>query len=282
MRRGHRVALKTLPAVSGDSLHRFKREFRALADVTHPNLVGLRTLENDGGQWFITLDLIEGTDFLTYVRPQGRLDIARLQAAAGQLAAGLMALHARGIVHRDLKPGNVMVNGQGRVILLDFGLVAELDRAAQFSAAGTIAGTPAYMAPEQAIGESVGPPADWYAFGIMLYEALSGRRPFTGDFLRILHDKANSDPEPIPQETGAPRDLIDLTMGLLSRGIEERPDPLQIAGVMAVSSPQVEGTSAAGADTLLGAGRNLKLYKAPRKVSQYSHAPNRFHSRSIW
>jgi eukaryotic-like serine/threonine-protein kinase len=111
--RGYRVALKTLPAVSGDSLHRFKREFRVLSDVTHPNLVGLHTLENDGGQWFITLDLLDGCDFLSHVRPGGRMDESRLRADLGQLMTGLMALHGRGIVHRDLKPGNVMVTTEG-------------------------------------------------------------------------------------------------------------------------------------------------------------------------
>ena len=122
--RGHRVALKTLPTVSGDSLHRFKREFRVLADVTHPNLVGLRSLECDGDQWFITMDLLNGVR-LPGLRPAGRA--VRRGAAAGrlaQLAAGVMALHARGVVHRDLKPGNVMVTADGRVVLLDFGLVA--------------------------------------------------------------------------------------------------------------------------------------------------------------
>ncbi len=150
LRHGYRVALKTLPAVSGESLHRFKREFRVLSDVTHPNLIGLRTLESDGGQWFITLDLLEGVDFLTYVRPQGRLDEARLRACFGQLVTGLMALHSRSVVHRDLKPGNVMVTNAGRVVILDFGLVAEWGQVASASTAG-IAGTPAYMAPEQAV-----------------------------------------------------------------------------------------------------------------------------------
>jgi eukaryotic-like serine/threonine-protein kinase len=84
VRRGHRVALKTLPTVTGESLHRFKREFRTLADVTHPNLVGLRTLECDGSQWFITLDLLDGTSFKQYVRPEGQLDLQRLRDCLGQ------------------------------------------------------------------------------------------------------------------------------------------------------------------------------------------------------
>ena len=248
--RGHRVALKTLPTVSGDSLHRFKREFRALADVTHPNLVGLRTLENDGGQWFITLDLLEGCDFLTYVRPTNQLDLARLRASIGQLAAGLMALHARGIVHRDLKPGNVMVTGQGRVVILDFGLVAELDRAGLLTASGMIAGTPAYMAPEQAAGEQVGPPADWYAFGVMLYEALSGKRPFSGEARRIVADKQQLEAPPL-LDPSIPLDLADLANRLLARNANNRPDPLQIAGVVASAVP-MPTSHAATSEQLVG------------------------------
>src|SRR5262249_35115256 len=95
LQRGHHVALKTLPSVDGAALHRFKREFRALADVNHPHLIGLHTLEADGGQWFFTMDLVAGTSFLKYVRPGGRLDEARLRSALGQLVTAVMALHAR-------------------------------------------------------------------------------------------------------------------------------------------------------------------------------------------
>ena len=108
--RGHRVALKTLPTLDGSRLHRFKREFRSLTHVNHPNLIGLHSLESDGSHWFLTMDLIEGTDFLSYVRPKGILDEDRLRSTLPQLVAGVLALHGQHIIHRDLKPSNVMVN----------------------------------------------------------------------------------------------------------------------------------------------------------------------------
>jgi serine/threonine protein kinase len=109
VRRGNRVALKMLPQVDGPRLYRFKREFRSAADLSHPNLIGLHSLEVDGAQWFFTMDLIEGVDFLDYVRPSNQLDTARLSSAVSQLASGVMALHRNHIIHRDLKPSNVMV-----------------------------------------------------------------------------------------------------------------------------------------------------------------------------
>lgn len=254
--RGHRVALKVLPAVDGDSLHRFKREFRALADVTHPNLVGLRTLESDGAQWFLTLDLLDGCSFLAYVRPHGRPDEARLRAALAQMVAGVMALHARDVVHRDLKPGNVMVTTGGRVVILDFGLVAELGRAGPLSVDGGIAGTPAYMAPEQAAGRAAGPPADWYAVGVMAYEALTGARPFDGDPWRVMQDKQSQDPPPLTAGPGIPEDLAELTNRLIARDPASRPEPLRIAGVVAASAVLAVGPPGA-ADQLIGRRTHL-------------------------
>ena len=130
LKRGNRVALKTLPTgadgqqINADRLHKFRKEFRSLSEINHPNLVGMQTLEVDGDQWFFTMDLIEGTDFLSYVRPMDQLDEERLRAALKQLASGIIFLHEQGIVHRDLKPSNVLVEPDGRVVILDFGLVA--------------------------------------------------------------------------------------------------------------------------------------------------------------
>ena len=114
VRRGNRVALKILPQVDGPRLYRFKREFRSAADLSHPNLIGLHNLEVDGAQWFFTMDLIEGVDFLDHVRPSDQLDTARLSSAVSQLVSGVMALHRNHIIHRDLKPSNVMVGATDR------------------------------------------------------------------------------------------------------------------------------------------------------------------------
>jgi serine/threonine protein kinase len=163
-----RVACKILRHADPARLLFFKQEFRALADVSHPNLVSLYELSAEGADWFITMELVDGVDFLSWVRR----DETRLRAAMEQLIHGLQALHAAGHVHRDIKPSNVMVDRSGRVVILDFGLIATLrDGAPQ------TAGTPAYMAPEQLEGAPPSAAGDWYSVGVMLHEALEGRRP---------------------------------------------------------------------------------------------------------
>ncbi len=230
LQHGTQVALKTLPTLDGASLHLFKREFRRLSGVNHPNLIGLHMLEVDGCQWFFTMDLVEGGDFLSFVRPGGVLDEARLRSGLNQLVAGVMALHGHRIIHRDLKPSNVMVAHDGRVVLLDFGLVLELERAnVSRNADGIgIAGTPAYMAPEQAAGLQVSAPGDWYAVGVMLYEALSGRRPFKGSMWEIIKAKQNHDAPPLSENESNPSDLAALCMRLLLASLEIAPTPSRL------------------------------------------------------
>src|SRR5687768_13235216 len=140
------VALKTLRWVDAQSIFRLKTEFRARADLEHRNLVRLGELHNEEGHWFFTMELVDGTTFLAYVHDDER----KLRASLRQLAQGLDALHAAGMVHRDLKPSNVMVTAEGRVVLLDFGLVAEVSSERSDAA---IVGTAAYMSPEQAMSQ---------------------------------------------------------------------------------------------------------------------------------
>ena len=230
-----RIALKTLLHLTPHAIERFKREFRALQGVQHPNLVTLGELFEDGGRWFFTMELIEGGDLLAWVRPSGVLDVARLRAALGQLAGALHAIHGAGKVHRDVKPSNVKVTPGGRVTLLDFGLARDTDGDALLSG-DQVVGTAAYMAPEQAVSGQVGPEADWYAFGIVLHEALTGRLPFTGPPLQIMLDKQRREPAP-PAGDDVPTDLAALTAALLRFDRTARPGGAAILEALGATSP---------------------------------------------
>ena len=144
------VALKKLQRFSPDQLLRFKREFRSLVDLVHPNLVQLYEFFGEYQQWFFTMELVQGVDFHSYARPGGVLaGWQRLRDALYQLAAGVQALHSFGYLHRDLKPSNVLVTEAGRVVILDFGLVKEFESEFIEQSLALI-GSPGYMAPEQA------------------------------------------------------------------------------------------------------------------------------------
>ena len=210
------VALKVLHKPSRDGGLRLRQEFGALRALAHPNLVSLGELYEDDEGCFFTMELVRGCDLIHYLRPHGHaFDPARVRDALAQLTRGLMAIHASGKVHRDIKPPNVLVGEQGRVVLLDFGLVADADTIDEpISARGS--GTVAYMAPEQAVGHAVGPEADWYSVGVVLYEALVGEPPFRGPALQIIADKQIVVPvPPRVRFPGVPEDLDAMCCELL-------------------------------------------------------------------
>jgi eukaryotic-like serine/threonine-protein kinase len=248
---GESVALKLLTRVDAKSVLRFKREFRSLAHVQHPNLVRLYDMERErDGMWFITMEYVPGTDLIEYLRPDAapdpdwRTDSARVLDSFRQLACGVSALHAAGMLHRDLKPSNVLVADQ-RVLVLDFGLVRDIaDRDARVTEEGMVSGTPAYMAPEQACARPLNEAADWYAVGVMLYEVIAGELPFEGAALQILRQKVDSDPRPLAElEPDAPRALTDLCMALLRRDPAQRPSGAEIlARLGAPRAPAVHTT----------------------------------------
>jgi serine/threonine protein kinase/tetratricopeptide (TPR) repeat protein len=155
--------------------------------------------------------------------PRPRLE--RLRSALSQLAEGVMALHAAGKLHRDLKPPNVLVTAEDRVVILDFGLATELERAGQTSSsADRVVGTAAYMSPEQGAGLPLTEASDWYSVGVILFETLTGRQPFVGRFAEMLLAKRAMDPPgPATLASSVPDDLDSLTLELLSRQPEERP-----------------------------------------------------------
>jgi hypothetical protein len=233
-RTGKRVALKVMQWFDPEVLYRFKQEFRSLSRFSHPNLVSLHELTAEGSQCFFTMELVDGQPFHHHVRgqlahtpsPLSPAGIERLRAALGQLAEGVNALHTAGVLHRDIKPGNVLVTPTGRVVLLDFGLAAEMDRTGHYlSLQPRLLGTLAYMAPEQAACNPVSPASDWYAVGVMLFEALTGRLPFEGaPFDLLLHKQHLDAPSPAGLVGGLPEDLVRLCDDLLRRDPDARPD----------------------------------------------------------
>jgi len=222
-RSGERVALKALSRLDATSLYRFKREFRALLGVSHPNLVTLNELFHEGGRWFLSMELVQGMSFVEYVRRgRGEPDMGRARAALAQLVYALSALHEAGRLHRDIKPSNVLVTEQGRVVVLDFGFVRELDGDASAESV-EILGTPAYMAPEQADAGAVAA-SDWYAVGVMLFEALTGKLPFAGEHMGVLLEKLErAAPRASSLFAGVPPDLDQLCAELLARDPRKRP-----------------------------------------------------------
>ncbi len=218
------VALKTLQWIDPHAIYRLKREFRTLADVAHGNLVHLYELIARDDIWFFTMELIEGVDFLNHVRP-GALDVPRLRPALRQLVEAVAALHQAGKVHRDIKPSNVLVTKAARVVVLDFGIAVESEpTSALKTVEDGMAGTTEYMSPEQCAGESGTPASDWYAVGVLLYQALTGSLPFSGSLLSVLTRKQQTDPPP-PSDLAPdlPADLVELSARLLARAPADRP-----------------------------------------------------------
>jgi predicted Ser/Thr protein kinase len=194
--RGEIVALKTLRHVTPAGVYRLKREFRSLAGVAHPNVVCLYELIVEDARCFFTMELVKGVNFVEYVRgdPRASSSIDRLTSALRQLVDGVSALHRLGKLHRDIKPSNVLVTEEGRVVILDFGLITELYPENLGSAEHVIGGTPAYLSPEEGAGMPPSEAGDWYGVGVTLYEALTGEIPFRGPVTEVLLRKRECDP----------------------------------------------------------------------------------------
>ena len=233
---GTLVALKFIGDSSPERLYRFKREFRTLSAIVHPNLVELYELlqaegEDGSVNVFFTMERLRGEHFVAGVRPaQGfgqPLDdegLRRLQHGLVGLASGLSCVHRHGLVHRDVKPSNVMITDTGRVVLLDLGLVREV-RTASFENSSVV-GTPLYMAPEQIVSSNdVGPAADWYAMGEVLWESLTGAPRHSGSVYEVLERKIAMEPI-APSTTGiaVPPELDALCLDLLARDPATRPN----------------------------------------------------------
>jgi serine/threonine protein kinase/tetratricopeptide (TPR) repeat protein len=310
------VALKTLHRLEPAALLRLKNEFRRVADITHPNLVGLYELRSSDEHWYFTMEYVEGRSLqsllaerrATLATPtlgegpttttigtvtKSKLDRGHDDVTAtldtptrpgagkfldddvepsgpgargplldrdelklfGDLLRGVRALHRVGMLHCDIKPANVMIT-DGRARLLDFGLVIP-----RVGGEAGMSGTPAYMAPEQVAGQAPSEASDWYALGTMLYEVLSGRRPFGGSVVQILASKVEADAPALPDFVHAQHpELAALTTRLLARDPAARPGAGELFAAFGIDEGE-RASSLRGHD-LVGRARHLDALNA--------------------
>jgi serine/threonine protein kinase len=237
VRLGRDIALKMLPetfARDAQHLARFEREARTVAGLNHPNIVTLHSVEDVDGIRFLTMELVDGESLADLITPGG-LPLDRALDLAIAIADALAAAHERRVVHRDLKPANVMVTREGRVKVLDFGLAKPAPETTHvdtqgltvgepLSTTGVVVGTVPYMAPEQILGEAVDARADLFAFGVLLYELLAGRRPFMAPNAMALSAAIlNEIPEPLAcVRADLPRDVDRIVSRCLEKNPRER------------------------------------------------------------
>ena len=226
------VAIKTLrPELVGDEnlLERFKQEIRLARRISHPNVVRTHDLGEAGGVYFITMEFVEGTGLDEVIKRRGALPLSVTLTIGRQLCRALEVAHAQGIVHRDIKPANLVVDAQGFLKVMDFG-IARLVEGRQapvgpgLTAAGSVIGTPEYMAPEQLLGHAVDGRADLYASGIVLFECATGKRLFSGDSFATVLMKQVQDPPPDPRTIvpGLPDTFVAIVLKVLAKEPEVR------------------------------------------------------------
>jgi len=217
------VALKVLhDQYGGDAeyVERFRREARAVAQLSHPNIVTVIDRGEENGKQFIVFELIDGENLKELVERGGPLPVRRVLELGLEVGRALAFAHAQGLVHRDVKPQNVLLNGDGRAKVTDFGIVRSID-AVGHTETGTVLGTSHYIAPEQARGERVDAQTDVYSFGVVLHELLTGEVPYAGDnFVSVAMKHVN---EPVPSVLGTRPDTPIRLASLIERCLAKQP-----------------------------------------------------------
>lgn len=209
------------------AVKRFRREARATARIEHPGVPAVHDLGEHGEDLYLVMQLVRGTALSDHIAEQEQLPVGETASIAVQICSVLAAAHTASLVHRDLKPQNIMITPSGGLKVLDFGIAALLGptEASRITATGRTVGTPAYIAPEQAAGARVGPAADLYALGCIVFEMLTGKPPYeAANALEMLRRHMHA-PVPIVAEYRAdvPDDLAHLLFCLLAKKPEERP-----------------------------------------------------------
>ncbi|HEU4831783.1 MAG TPA: protein kinase [Actinomycetota bacterium] len=222
---GRQVAIKVLAPPfdrDGEFVERFRREARAAAGLSHPNIVAVFDSGSDDGTHFIVTELVEGETLADRLRRDGPMPPADAVAVAVDIARALAAAHARGLIHRDIKPGNVMLLPDGRVKVVDFG-IARAAGSDTLTNTGVVLGSTAYLSPEQAGGQPVGERADLYSLGCLLYEMLTGHVPFSADTpIATMYRHVNEDAPPPSTIAPVQHELEDVVLRCLEKDPKRR------------------------------------------------------------
>ncbi len=221
-----KVALKLLnPEIAADSrtIERFRNELKNARHISHKNVCRMYHFGNDEGAYYITMEYVRGEDLKSVIRMMGRLSPGQAVSIARQISEGLAEAHRLGVIHRDLKPQNIMIDHDGTVKIMDFGIARSV-RSKGITGPGVMIGTPEYMAPEQVEGKETDERSDIYALGIILYEMLTGRVPFEGETpLSVAYKQTTEIPEdPRKFNPQIPDDLRRLILRCLSKEKEKR------------------------------------------------------------
>ena len=219
------VAIKILPAqlaLDAEWKERFLREARTVAQLNHPSIATIYSIDQEGETLFIAMELIEGEP-LSAMIARGPMLPADAVRVAAHVADGLDEAHAKGIIHRDIKPDNILVSKKV-VKVLDFGIAKQIGGTADpsLTQGGMVMGTPHYMSPEQALGRAVDPRTDIFSLGVVLYEMLSGQKPFTGDAAtQVLLQIVMNDPRDIAQAAAG---ITPALAAIVRRCMKKQPD----------------------------------------------------------
>ncbi|HEY0997376.1 MAG TPA: protein kinase [Gemmatimonadaceae bacterium] len=249
---GEPVAVKTLRPdflqTDPTAVDRFKSEIRLARKISHRNVVRTHDLGEAEGMLFITMELVEGRTLKDLIHSRGRLPAQAVLPIAKQLCRALEVAHEAGVIHRDIKPQNLVVEPDGVLKVMDFGIARLTSGTSGMTQAGMVVGTPEYMAPEQLLGDDVDPRVDIYAAGAVLYECLTGRVPFPAESAITLIAKVLEEVPPSPAELvpGVPRALASLVLRCLAKDRDDRPrsagelhDLLERAGEGAVAGGEL-------------------------------------------
>ncbi len=258
------VALKVLPrelTFDKKFVERFKQEIQTLAQLEHPNIIPLYSADERGGYSFFSMKYVRGRSLTDIITEKGKLPVAETLKIARSVCKGLRYAHGEGVVHRDLKPDNIMIDNDGHVYIMDFGIAKAL-AGAKMTRTGTTVGTVNYMSPEQCSGSAeLDGRSDLYSLGIILYEMLAGKPAFDGETTAVMYKQVHENPAPITTlNADVPRDVAALLERLLAKDRDRRPAD---AGELASELEALER----GASAVKAGKRATAPKKAPGRPS---------------